>query len=148
MWYFDFLGWVATTIGPTSWFVGVVGTPVISLWLIVLLARNRPGSDSLAYGLIKALYLVGLLAAVRDLCFSYFCLCSSGGHHFSMGMLSVSRALESFMLRMILCFGFLIAASLRFRVRPQLSVIGSIGIVAGTVALGIHLFTRAIFYML
>ena len=130
-------------------FLLLVGTPCLVFWILVLLIRKKPRGDEFAYGLIKALYLTGLLVATHELIFSYFCLCGmvSGRQHLSMAFVATAHALQVWLYYLVGTTLLLHGVMLRFRSRPAMSGPGLLMLLAATATFFIHLFERVSFVL-
>lgn len=124
-----------------------VGTPCLAIWTLVLLFRKRPRSDALAYGLIKALYLTGLLVATHELIFSYFCLCGmrAGRQQLSMAFVSVAHVLQLWLYYLVGALLLLFGVILRYRTQPAISGPGLLMLLAATATYFIQLGVRIAF---
>jgi hypothetical protein len=135
----EFVRWLGDVFAPIILNLCTNAPYVLSVWILVMVVRKRPRGDELAYGLIKALYLIGILISERELIHSYFTL---GGLYGSFAFVAISNALTWFLVFTSLTFALTVMIMLRYRSQPQLSVLGLLGIAAPTAALTLHIIER------
>lgn len=143
--------WFAYGADAVGGFISAVGGVVLVIWLLTLVIRKRAGDDKLAYGLVQALYLTGLVAAEHDLiksCFNMGCPGMPAGTSGSAFVsFLVSRVLSTLLLHLSLAFAFAVAVRIRFGSRTELSISGLLALLAATAAFVIHLLEIILYYM-
>lgn len=126
-------------------FDGSTGVCLIALLLFIVgrtlfsIIKKSPRGDEIAYGMVKALYLAGVFAAIGELINASFCLSVMvvGHQLYSLIMVVVSHSLAIYICISTIACVLFFAVMLRYRSRPEMSAAGLLAVLSATASLAI-----------